>query len=262
LAIEEQFYICWPLIVFLCSRRALLRVCIGVIVMSLLLRIGLRLTDVARDWVYIVTPARLDGLASGALVALLVRSASGSDWLARWAKPIALASSCLVVGLATYFGKLTWWNNATGTIGLSLLAWAFAGIIALAVIRPAGTWLPDLLSHPALVFFGKYSYAMYVFQNPVMFFFEETGFLPGKTLPPLGGSHLAGSLVQLAAGIGLTTVVALASWHLYEKHFLKLKRLFPYGRGRRERESRRLAEAEAQALALPEPASSDAAPRP
>jgi len=260
LAIEEQFYICWPLIVFLCSRRALLRVCVGVIVMSLLLRIGFRLTDVARDWVYIITPARLDGLASGAVVSVLVRSASGRDWLARWAKPIVLVSSCLVAGLGIYYGKLTWWNHGTGTIGLSLLAWAFAGIIALAVIRPAGTWLPDMLSHPVLVFFGKYSYAMYVLQNPVMFFFEETGFRPGTTFPTLGESHLPGSLVQLAAGIGVTTLLALASWHLYEKHFLKLKRLFPYGR-RSARESQLLREAEAQALALPEPVPPEAARR-
>jgi peptidoglycan/LPS O-acetylase OafA/YrhL len=167
-----------------------------------------------------------------------------------------------VAGLWIHYGRLSWWNNPTATIGLSFIALAFAGLVGLAVTRPAGTWLPSALSHPVLVFFGKYSYAMYVFQNPVMFLFEETGFHPATTVPPLAGSQLPGSLLQLAAGIGLTTVVALASWHLYEKHFLKLKRLFPYGRGRPERESRRLAEAEAQALALPEPASSDSAPRP
>ena len=83
LAIEEQFYICWPLVVFLCSRRTLLRVCAGVIALSLLLRIGFRLTDVPRDWVYIVTPARLDGLASGAMVTLLIRSPSGRALVAR-----------------------------------------------------------------------------------------------------------------------------------------------------------------------------------
>lgn len=262
LAIEEQFYICWPLVVFLCSRRTLLRVCAGVIALSLLLRIGFRLTDVPRDWVYIVTPARLDGLASGAMVTLLIRSPSGRALVARWAKPVALVCGALVAGLWIYYGKMTWWNNGTGTIGLSLIAFTFAGVVGLAVTRPAGTWLPNALSHPALVFFGKYSYAMYVFQNPVMFLFEETGFHPAATLPPLVGSHLPGSLVQLAAGIGLTTALALASWHLYEKHFLKLKRLFPYGRGRLERESQRLAEAEAQALALPEPAGRDPTPRP
>jgi peptidoglycan/LPS O-acetylase OafA/YrhL len=261
LAIEEQFYICWPLVVFLCSRKTLLRLCSGVIIVSLLLRIGFRLTDVPRDWVYIVTPARLDGLACGALVTLLIRSESGRALVARWAKPVALVCGALVAGLWMYYGRISWWNNPTGTFGLSLIALAFGGLVGMAVTRPSTNWLPNALSHPVLVFFGKYSYAMYVFQNPVMFFFEETAFHPAKTFPTLAGSQLPGSFIQLAAGIGITTVLALASWHLYEKHFLKLKRLFPYGR-KTHAETRRLSEAEAQALALPEPAASDPARQP
>jgi peptidoglycan/LPS O-acetylase OafA/YrhL len=262
LAIEEQFYICWPLVVFLCSRRTLIRLCVGVIVVSLLLRIGFRLEGAPRDWVYIVTPARLDGLASGALVTLLIRSADGRVLVAKWAKPVALVCGALVAGIWINYGRLSWWNNPTGTVGLSLIALTFAGLVGMAVTRRPSDWLPSALSHPALVFFGKYSYAMYVFQNPVMFFFEETGFRPAQTFSKVAGSQLPGSLIQLAAGIAVTTVLALASWHLYEKHFLKLKRLFPYDRGRLDAGKRKLMEAEAQALALPEPAAQDPAQRP
>jgi len=93
----------------------------------------------------------------------------------------------------------------------------------------------------------------------VLYLFVKTD-LFGIRVPMLGESQLPASLVMLAMGLAITTVLALVSWHLYEKHFLKLKRFFPYARGSHERE--RLAEAEAQALALPEPAAADPIRRP
>jgi peptidoglycan/LPS O-acetylase OafA/YrhL len=48
------------------------------------------------------------------------------------------------------------------------------------------------------------------------------------------GSPLQGQVLFIAFGVSLTLGLALLSWHLWEKQFLKLKRLFPYGRGRRQ----------------------------
>jgi peptidoglycan/LPS O-acetylase OafA/YrhL len=46
------------------------------------------------------------------------------------------------------------------------------------------------------------------------------------------GVAVPAQLLFLVTGIAVTTLLSLASWHLYEKHFLKLKGRFEYGSGR------------------------------
>jgi peptidoglycan/LPS O-acetylase OafA/YrhL len=48
--------------------------------------------------------------------------------------------------------------------------------------------------------------------------------------PVVFGTALAGRLIFILVAGSLTVAMAFGSWHLFEKHFLKLKRLFPYGR--------------------------------
>jgi peptidoglycan/LPS O-acetylase OafA/YrhL len=77
-----------------------------------------------------------------------------------------------------------------------------------------------------LVTAGKYSYAMYVFHLPLVIILE----MAGLHMRTLSGGQPPGILAALAYSVILsvaTFLMAFASWHLYEKHFLKLKRLFP-----------------------------------
>jgi peptidoglycan/LPS O-acetylase OafA/YrhL len=77
---------------------------------------------------------------------------------------------------------------------------------------------------PVLRFFGKYSYAMYVFQLPLIP-------LLAPLITPEGvcsrlQSVFAGRLVYIGVMTTITTGAAVLSWHLYEKHFLRLKSRF------------------------------------
>lgn len=73
LAIEEQFYIVWPLIVFLFRGTALRRICVGIIIGSTLFRLGGELAHAGIVAVYNLTPSRLDTLAFGSWTALAIR---------------------------------------------------------------------------------------------------------------------------------------------------------------------------------------------
>ena len=77
-----------------------------------------------------------------------------------------------------------------------------------------------------LRFFGKYSYGIYVFHwvlSPML----ERFFSPQK-MGAASGSNFVGVALSMAIAIGSSVLVAVLSWHLYEKHFLKLKRFFEY----------------------------------
>jgi peptidoglycan/LPS O-acetylase OafA/YrhL len=75
---------------------------------------------------------------------------------------------------------------------------------------------------------GKYSYALYLFHNPIQVAMRETPLSP----PRLAAAGL-GTLGGQAAFCVLASAAALAcawlSWHLFEEPILRLKRFFPSG---------------------------------
>src|SRR5262249_35118313 len=74
LAIEEQFYLVWPAIVFLLSRRALRIVCGVMIAGSLAMRCLMTWNDALPIRVYVLTASHLDALAIGALLSIAART--------------------------------------------------------------------------------------------------------------------------------------------------------------------------------------------
>ncbi|NQV27245.1 MAG: acyltransferase, partial [Rhodopirellula sp.] len=69
LAIEEQFYLVWPLFVCVMRPQTLLRLCLSLIVGAPLLRLSLVLQSASWVTVYTMPFCRIDALAFGALVA-------------------------------------------------------------------------------------------------------------------------------------------------------------------------------------------------
>ena len=67
LAIEEQFYLVWPLVVALTSRRALLWTCVALMAAALAVRVWL--LAAGAHWIlpYVLPMCRIDALAAGAL---------------------------------------------------------------------------------------------------------------------------------------------------------------------------------------------------
>ncbi|HYK81566.1 MAG TPA: acyltransferase, partial [Gemmatimonadales bacterium] len=92
LSIEEQFYLIWPLIVWACSPRGLLRMAAFAVVAGLAFRLAVVLHDPANARAaYFLTPGRLDTLMAGAALAVAVRMPGGLARVAAWA-PRALAA--------------------------------------------------------------------------------------------------------------------------------------------------------------------------
>lgn len=115
------------------------------------------------------------------------------------------------------------------TAGYSLLAAFFGAILVLGVTARRETAIARFFAYPALVFFGQYSYALYVFHHPIIFYVRQHGFRVSN-LRWILGSQLPGQLLYSVVIGGITVILALISWYLYESRFLKLKRFFPYQR--------------------------------
>lgn len=87
LAIEQQFYLVWPFVIFRTSREQAIRICGALIAVSIAYRIFGRFDGVGRGIVW-PTPARLDGIAVGSAIALIMRGPIGLEGVRRRLRPI------------------------------------------------------------------------------------------------------------------------------------------------------------------------------
>lgn len=231
LMVEEQFYIVWPLVVLTLPRRALLPVLAACIAGAPLFRMLLYFGEVGHvvpaAGAYVLAPSRMDTLALGGLLALGLREPALGARIEsmRWvAVGIALAA---IVVLGAVYGTIWAGDQWTQIVGFSAIAVVGAGVVSAAL---AGGAAGRLLSTPGLRFFGRYSYAMYLFHYQVM-----TEMARRWDAPSMSGTTLPARLAFTALAVGLTGLLALASWYLIESRFLGLKRYLPYATRQRER---------------------------
>jgi peptidoglycan/LPS O-acetylase OafA/YrhL len=211
LAIEEQFYLVWPFVVLGRSRRTVVRVCLGVIVVSLATRVGL-LTLHHAPWIYTLTPCRADAIAFGALAAVYVREGRPAPPAA----VVAIGSGVVWLGVAVYLRGVYWTDvPLVDWVGLPAFAIAGAATIAYVATVPDDARVARALSIAPLRSLGRYSYGIYIFQQGAMLAASA------KLRPHLGGMSAVVTvpLIGGAASI-LAYVMAFASWHLLERRFL------------------------------------------
>jgi peptidoglycan/LPS O-acetylase OafA/YrhL len=231
LAIEEQFYLLWPLLVWLVPRRPLRWVCCFVIGAAFLTR----WLAWSQGWnwisIYVFPLCRMDGLALGALVATCFRAEAPV--------PIAVVRRARVswllgvVGLLVMFAAgLTMDARGPASLGYYVLAGVVATTSLLLVLTaPPNGFVGRLLTGRWLTFFGKYSYAIYLFHCPIRALIRDTLF-GDAVIRSLPMSPLLGQLIfYLVAGAAVIPF-ALLSWRFLEQPCLRLKKWFAYAPSR------------------------------
>ncbi len=235
LAIEEQFYLVWPLLVALLGRRSLMWTCGALVAAAPALRTILLMAGADPTVPYVLPFCRMDALAAGGFVALALRDEREGARLVTWARRIAPAMAVAMLWIWYYEGPLdnqSWTEPVTVGAGYTVLALLFGSLVALTVTARSGSRLSRLFSLRPLRSCGKYSYALYLFHVPVRRFIRDTYF-PVASFPTWLGSPLPGQLLFYVVATAPAFLLAWLSWHLCEKQVLKLRRLFPYERGPR-----------------------------
>ena len=237
LAVEEQFYLFWPMLVFMVrDRRRLMQFALVLSVCALLLRIflarhGAALTSgVVHEW----TLCRMDALMLGGWLALFLRGtafvAMQPETCQRFASIFFGMAVLTVIGYAELSPHADMGYAFFGaTYATTLLALAFAALIFLS-LQPGTIW-NRFFTLAWLRSLGKYSYGIYVLHILV-------GYLVGTTLHKLLGTSLriwltprlhsrpAAILVEFVVSVSVVYMAAWLSYTLYEVRFLRLKRFF------------------------------------
>lgn len=232
LAIEEQFYLIWPLVVVVATRtstRALRVLCVGIVILSPLVRWLLLHDGVGPYTVYLATFTRLDGLAAGAWVACIAReSTTGLVSFRPAARWMVIVGGAAALSIAVVQRSPSVLQISMLVAGLSAIICAAAGWMVLVCTDPPKAVQQRVLSHPWLRSLGTHSYSIYLVHYPVILLLRTQGARWLDAVPRVGTSDVPRQLVLLVAVTAATYAVARVTWLLVESPVLRLKRLVPY----------------------------------
>jgi peptidoglycan/LPS O-acetylase OafA/YrhL len=215
LAIEEQFYFVWPMLVIGIMRRSLARICLGIVVAVIALRLVAAFAIGASSlWLYHATVAQVEGLAMGALLATFAADGSLSANARRAGTAmvvgiLALVALILASRTTAMFGVNTPFSVAA-SVAFSL---TFTGAILYLLDRP-DSLAGRAMQHRGLRAAGRISYGLYVIHYPVSWALARPSI-----------REFFGPTVILAY-VGISIALAMLSWHFLERPFLALKDRF------------------------------------
>jgi peptidoglycan/LPS O-acetylase OafA/YrhL len=217
LAIEEQYYLLWPLLTFRASRRR--------IAWTAAAFVGVAVAGRAAGFQPMLLLTRCDGLALGSLLATLpdARQASLRGLRLRRVGFVAvgLLATAYLVGGALHFGRGDFlgdegqrWRAVT----LLVLNLAFASCVGLVATDAGRAWLAPLRLR-ALTYLGSISYGVYLYHWVVYRVVGEFAAENGFDQYPY---------TLFAVKLGVSIGLAALSWHFIERPILGLKDRFSY----------------------------------
>jgi peptidoglycan/LPS O-acetylase OafA/YrhL len=218
LAVEEQYYLVWPLVIlFFKKPKRLLTFCLLTLITVIVARIFIWIMTPGYHWMFLFT--RIDGLLIGSMLALICRI--NQDFLRKY-------STALILSLAAFNFLIYFLDKPSdfpiwAIAGFTTFSVIFALIIYQAIEKNDKT-INFILTTSFLRFLGKYSYGFYIFHWPVYVWIKPytdsftTNWLTQASLAQLFCSALLSTFTGL--------IVSIIIYHIFEKHFLKLKKYF------------------------------------
>lgn len=223
LAVEEQFYLVWPFVMFFTPAKLLPKMILAFILAGPVFRFLGAVSGMNEIALITLPLSNVDALGLGALLGYLSltheRYVELGSRLARWGLWAGLPVYALDFFLRkAYLLRLPVLTGVAKT-GLSLF---FVGVIfhvSRGVKGPVGR----VLSFGPLVYMGRLSYGLYIYHNftPILMHAIARSFGLETPLP---------KMAEFGANLFVLAIVAMLSWHLFEKPVNDLKRHWEMGR--------------------------------
>lgn len=216
LAVEEQFYLIFPPLVYMLRKRMLILLALTSLIFAAWLRSYL--WDLSGKFYtgYFPTPARIDALMFGFLVTCVVRNPRLLSYLARYRlilDLIALASLAVILEGSR--------RAVTLTLSYSLLSAIFAYAILRIFLTEDG-WYRAMLRSPVLVHIGLISYAWYMYHQAVNGLLHGLFFQHSPTISNWKEFQVGCLVIVLSAAL------AALSTRFYERPFRTWARRMRY----------------------------------
>lgn len=223
LAVEEQFYLVWPALVWWLAPRHLWWLTIGIVIVAPFVRYALLDHGLPPLAAYSFTIARMDALAIGSLLALALRDDRKRAQMHRSLPAITLAGvAMLVVLVARQRGfhpdevpVLIYGQSVAALLCCCLIAWTQYPQSS------AGTRSVAVLSNATLRHVGKYSYAMYLVHVPLHMVLQPT------MSPVVQGNNgvwrLLGLIMYTLLILALSYAAARLTWAFIEAPAMRMK---------------------------------------
>lgn len=216
-SVEEQFYLFFPLIIWLIGIKNLKFVAVAFLCIATISRLFMIETDFfvsAEQAMWVSTLTRLDPLAAGILLAVYMREKKITLLTSSFYRLTVILLSIIVLSVLSSF------FSVESNVYYALLMYPAATLACVIIIWAAISPNSDFSKFAPLIYLGKISYGLYIFHLAGL---QIARYLLGFTLK---NNYSAVSSAIL--GFVLTLIFAVVSYHLLEKPFLKLKKRFTY----------------------------------
>ena len=229
IAIEEQFYLFFPFLIWMITKikHKLFFITSVIILVAVLRSFDFYQLPVLENKLryYCNSFYRLDTFLAGVLLAYLLRNCKDHKYLQRIFQCLLLATLGSYIFMVSYKNNLLSDNPLMITAGYTVLALLFMSLTCLVVIQKKGI-INRVFSNRFLVFSGKISYGLYIFHFPLDFF-KNTLLHSWFKIVLQCGNEKTVSFIFTFFLLGILYGLSYTSYIYFERYFLKRKKAYP-----------------------------------
>ncbi len=211
LAVEEHFYLFWPILIFFLNKKSIKKVIIVIIIAAVICRVFLLKNNLSINF---FTFTRMDDLAIGALLAVLE-----FEGKLKSIKPIRFLFLLIILIVVAVLLNFTQTNGSyiNETFKYTIMAFCYFSIIGYVLSSKEESWVHRILKNSVLSYTGKISYGLYVY-HPLCILLLQHYF------------RIDSIFISFFLSFGLAYLIATISFYLMESKFLSLKKYFEYNK--------------------------------
>jgi peptidoglycan/LPS O-acetylase OafA/YrhL len=228
LAVEEQFYLFFPFIIFFVPKRYLTKILIGFIIFSVVLRLFFYLNGIEWMTPYVLMPTCLDAFGMGGLLAYFYFNKNEQVKTFITNKFLLALSLILYIGIVIWGKQFPEGHNIITVVFLRLFESLFSLFLVGNAVYGFGGVTKTLLENNISVYLGRISYGIYIYHKFIYNHYHNSPSNPVikllNKLPTIDG-NMTLKIIFLYL---ITIAVASISWYLIEKPINKWKDKFSY----------------------------------